>query len=166
MDLDPPRRRLGVQRDLQLGVDAVPLRQQLIELVAADDRPQRGLGDELRRGEPVANLDHRGRGVDDLEERHCVDGRGDVVLRDHRLRGHGHRDDLQVGLHHSVDDRDDEEHTGSLGTLRATEAEDHAPLVLLDDLDRGGQEDQTEDDDDGDDGDERVHGCGLDLLGH
>ena len=165
VDLDPPRRRLGVQRDLQLGVDAVALLQQLVELMAADDRPQGGLGDELRRAVPVANLDDRGRGVDDLEERDRVDGCGDVVLGDDGLRGDRHGDDLEVGADEPVDDRDDEEHSRALRALRATEPEDHPPLVLLDDLDRGGQEDQTEDDDDGDDGDERIHEW-QDLLGH
>ena len=54
--LDAPRLGLGVEGDLELGVDPLPLGEQLVELVAADDRPQRGLGDELAGGVPVADL--------------------------------------------------------------------------------------------------------------
>ena len=57
VDLHAPRLGLLVERGLQLGVDAVALTEQLVELVAADDRTQRRLRDELRGVEPVLDLD-------------------------------------------------------------------------------------------------------------
>src|SRR4029079_9492291 len=67
LDLHAPRLGLLVERDLQLLVDPVALAQELIELVAADDRTQRRLRDELRRIEPVLDLQDRRNGILDPE---------------------------------------------------------------------------------------------------
>src|SRR5579884_2157869 len=146
VDLDAPRLRLGVEADLQLAVDPLPLRQQLVELVAAHDGPQRRLGHQLARGVPVADPHHRGGGVDHLEVGDGVDRDGHVVPGDDGLRRHRGGDDLQVDLGDPVEDGEHEEDPRAAGADAAPEAEDHPPLVLLDDLDRRRQE---QDDDGG-----------------
>ena len=157
-DLDSPVLGLTVERDLQLTVDLVTRRQQFVQLVVADDGPQGGLGHEPGRLVPVLHLHHRGHRVDDPQEGHGIEGEGDVVLRDHLLGLHRYRDLLQVDLHDLVQDRDDEEHAGPLGADAPAEAKDHSPLVLLHDLQRGGEHDQREDRDDDHDGDGHLHG--------
>jgi hypothetical protein len=130
--------------------------------VATDDGAQRRLGHQLGRRVPVADLDHRGDGVDHLEVGDGVDRCGDVVLGDDLLRGHRHRGDLQVDPAQLVDDRHDEEHARTLGPDAAAQPEDHGPLVLLDDLHGVGEEDDEHDHDEDEEAPERFsHGGSL-----
>ena len=102
-----------------------------------EHRAQAGLGD--LEGGPAEVLDlHDGVArVDNAEVGDGVDLDRDVVLGDRFLRRDVERHDAQVHLHHPIDDRDDEEEAGSLGADQAAQPEDHAALVLLDDLDGG-----------------------------
>jgi len=121
---------------LQFLVDLVPLGQNLVQLGLADDVAQRGLGDQRGGPEVVEDLDHRIVGIDHPEVDNGVHADRHVVARDHLLRGNVHRDHAQVYFDHAIHDWDDEEQAGPLSADQPAEAEDHAPFVLLDDLDR------------------------------
>ena len=108
-DLDPPGRGLLVDDPLQDRVDLLALREQLVERVLAEHRPQRRLRDLGGRDHVVLDLDDRRLRVDDPEVRDRVHAHRDVVLRDHFLRRDVQRDRAQVDLDHLVDDRDQEE---------------------------------------------------------
>ena len=107
------------------------MREQVVELVAADDRPQARHGDALAGEAEVVHAEHGLDRVDHLEVDHGVDLDGDVVLGDHRLRRDVHHLDPQRHLDQPVDDREPEDHPGSLGLgPDVAEAEEHRPLVL------------------------------------
>ena len=80
-----------------------------------------------------------------------------LSLRDHLLRRHVQRDRPQVDPDHLVDERDQQDQAGALLGDQPAEAEDHAALVLAQDPDRRGEEDQQQDRDDGDDRDGDCH---------
>jgi hypothetical protein len=58
-DLDPPLFCLDVEDLADVLIDAVGLRQQLVERVTSHHRPKRGLGDLADRGLDVLDRDHR-----------------------------------------------------------------------------------------------------------
>src|SRR3712207_677376 len=79
---------------------------------------------------------------------HGVDAGWHVVAGYDVLRRDVQRDGPQVHLHHPVDGRQEDEEPRPLGpTPDAPEPKDHAPLVLLDDLDGADQDACDEDDD-------------------
>ena len=65
--LDAPGVGLRVEHLLDVEVELLALGQQLVELVLAEHRAQRGLRELAGRLEEVRHLDHRLRGVDDAE---------------------------------------------------------------------------------------------------
>ena len=124
----------------------------------AEHRAQRRLRDLRGRDHEVLDLDDRVLRLDDPEVGDRVHPHGDVVLRDHLLRGHVQGDRAQVDLHHPVDDRDQQEEARPLRLRQqAAEPEDDAALVLARDL-HGGKEEQQQQEGDCGDGDQRDHG--------
>ena len=101
--------------------------------MTADDRTQRGLGDQLGRVEPVLDLEHRCDRILDPEVGHRVDRDRDVVLRDDLLRRHGDRLRLQIDPDDPADERRYDEDARPTRTAAPPEHEQHAPLVLLND---------------------------------
>ena len=140
--LDAPRLGRLVDDVLQALVHVVALAQQLVEVGLAEDAAQRGLRDERRRADVVGDLDDGHLGVEDAEVDDGVHLHRHVVPGDDVLAGHVHRHHAQVDLHHAVHERQDEEQPRPAGAHQTAQAEDHAALVFLDDLDR--QEEQRE----------------------
>ncbi len=124
---------LGRQRDLrlQLVVDVLSVGEEIVELVAPDDRAQARHGDALA-GEPeVVHSDDGLDGVVDPEVDDGVDLQGDVVGRDRRLRGNVDDFDPEVHLDDPVDCGNAEDQARSLGLRTdAPETEEDRPLVL------------------------------------
>src|SRR6266567_2595526 len=150
--LDAPWLGLVVDDLLQLLVDDVPLRQQLVNGGLAQHRPKRGLRDLGRCVDVVQDLNDRALRVDHLEVDDGVDLGGHVVLGDDLLRRHLERDHAQVDLHEAVDtERDDEAQARAPDRDQAAKAEDDAALVLVDDPDARYEHDQGEQDDDPED---------------
>ncbi len=84
--LDPPGIGLGVQHLLDIGVELFPLGQQLIQLVLAEHRAQRGLGQLTGGGEKILHLDNRFLRVASTRKlQHRINLHRDVVAGDHVL---------------------------------------------------------------------------------
>ena len=130
---------------LQDRVDLLALREQLVEHVLAEHRPQRRLRDLRRRDHEVLDLDDRVLRLDDPEVGDRVHAHRDVVLGDHLLRRDVQRDRPQVDLDHPVDDRDQQEEARALRLRQQpAEPEDDPALVLARHLDRRDQEEHDE----------------------
>ena len=121
------------QRDLrlQLVVDVLSVGEEIVELVASDDRAQARHCDALA-GEP--KVVHSDDGLDRVVHPEVDDGvdlQGDVVGRDRRLGGNVDHLDPEVHLDDPVDCRNAEDQARALG-LRTDppETEEHRPLVL------------------------------------
>src|SRR6266849_10008363 len=143
--LDAPRLGFVVDDLLQLLVDDVALRQQLVEGGLAQDRTKRGLRDLGRRVDVVQHLDNRAPCVDDLEVEDRVDLGGHVVLGDDLLRRHLERDHAQIDPDDPVDaERDDEIQAGPLEPDEATETEHHSAVVLVRDAQARKSDDQDQ----------------------
>ena len=150
-DLDAPGLGLLVDDLLQLDVEPLALGEQRVELGLAEHRAQRGLRDLGGGEEEVLDLGDRLVRVDDAEVGDGVDAHGDVVLGDDLLRRHVQRDRSQVDADHLVDERDQQDQAGALLGDQAAEPEDDAALVLAQDPDRRGEDDQDENRDYSDD---------------
>ena len=107
--LDAPGVGLRVEHALDVDVQLLALGEQLVELVLAEHRAQRGLRELAGRLEEVLDLDDRVLRVDDAEVDHRVHLHRDVVARDHVLRRHVEHDGAQVDAHHLLDARDDDD---------------------------------------------------------
>src|SRR5690606_1651081 len=109
------------------------------------DGAQGGLGDLADGEQVVLDVDDGARRVFDLEVDHRVHPDGHVVPGDAFLRGHRHGDDLQVDLPQVVHHGDDHGQAGAAHRLlQPAEAEHHAPLVLLDDFDAAGEDEDDQ----------------------
>src|SRR5215831_15347910 len=131
--LDPPGVGLRVEDALDVEVELLPLGEHLVELVLAEDRPQRGLGELIRRGEEVLDLDDRLLRVDHAKEHDRVHLDRHVVARDDVLARHVEDDDPQVDLDHLLDAAHDEHEPRPLDLPKAAEHEYHAARVLAQD---------------------------------
>ena len=146
--LDPPVIGTLVENRLNIGVELVALGKHVVELVLAEYRSQRRLRELAGRLENVGDPDDGLLGIDDAEVDHGVDLHRNVVARDHVLGRHVEDDDAQVDLDHLLDSREQDDEARALDALETTEEEDHAALVLLQDLENVvGQYDQERDDD-------------------
>jgi hypothetical protein len=127
---------LLVYDPLEFFVYLLAVCKELIEILLTQDAPQGSLGDLAGCKNVVLDLDYALVGVCNPEVDYGVDPGRDIVAgydvlgRD--VHGHG----PQVYLDHPVDQGIEDEEPWSLGpSLDPAEAEDHTPLVLLDDLD-------------------------------
>src|SRR5215217_1859896 len=150
---------LLVYDGLKLGVYDLTVGEQIVEVFLAKDAPQGGLGNLGGRLHEVLDLDDALVGIHNPEvdngghaSRHVVAGY-DVLGR------HVHRDRSQVHLDHPVHERDEEEEPRPFGAaaINPPEAEHDPPLVLLEDLDGAGQQEQSDNNDYGHDHDDRHH---------
>ena len=133
MHLDPEA--LGRQGDLslQLVVYVLAVCEEVVELVAPDDRAQAGHGDALARQAEVVHADDGLYRVGDPEVDDGIDLQRDVVGRDGGLGGNVDHLDTEIDFDDPVNSRNAEDEPGALG-LRAnpSETEEHRPLVLGD----------------------------------
>src|SRR5206468_138317 len=135
--LDPPRLGRVVEEDLDPLAQVLALREELVELDLAEDVPQSGLGEQIRRLDVVLDL---GDGLERIVHAvvdHRVDLDGHVVSAHDALTRHIEGDEPQVDEDPTVEDRDDHRQAGSLRLAQeATEPEDHEPFVFPNHLDR------------------------------
>src|SRR6266404_3153112 len=143
-DLDAPGVGLRVEDSLDVEIELLALRQQLVELVLAQHRAQRGLRQLAGGLQEVDHLDDRVLRVDDAEIDHRVHLHRDVVARDHVLRRHVEHHGAQVDAHHLLDHRDDDDQPRPFHGLETAEQEHHGALVLAQDLDRRSDQDQDD----------------------
>ncbi len=122
-------------------VELVAFRQHLVEIVLAEHRAQRRLGELARRHHEILDLDRRLFGIDDPEINHRADANRDVVMRNDVLAGHIEHARAQVDPHHLLHVGNEQEQSGSLDAGEAAKRENNAPLVLPQDLDRGRDDD-------------------------
>src|SRR6266567_2731104 len=128
-------------------VDAVGLGQRLVEGVLPDHLAQGGLGDLVDRRPDVFDGHHRLDRVDDAVVGDGGDVDADVVAGDDALGQDGHGDDAQADPVQDVDDRDDDGQAGLSDPDDASEPEQDSLLVLFDDLDGEGEQQQRQHDD-------------------
>jgi hypothetical protein len=140
--LDTPRLRHVVDDLLDLGVEVVPLGEDFVQVRFRQDRAQGRLTYLRGREHIVLHFHHRFDGLDHLEVDDRVNLHRDVVLGDDVLGRNIEGHDLEVGLYHSVHDRDEQEQSRTLGADHTPEPEDHAPLVLSDDPHRRSDHEQ------------------------
>src|SRR6266536_4246612 len=128
-------------------VDAVGLGQRLVEGVLPDHLAQGGLGDLVDGRPDVFDGHHRLDRVDDAVVGDGGDVDADVVAGDDALGLDGHGDDAQADPVQDVDDRDDDGQAGLSDPDDASEPEQDSLLVLFDDLDGEGEQQQRQHDD-------------------
>ena len=142
--LDAPRVGLRVEDLLHVEVEAFALGEHLVKLVLAEHRTQCGLGELAGGDEEVLDLDDGLLRIDHAEEHDRIDLDRDIVARDHVLRGYVHGHHTQVDFDHLLDAGDHDHQAGALDLPEAPEQEDHAALVLAQDLDRGDDEEDEQ----------------------
>ena len=107
--------------------------------MAASCREGRPFVGSPARQPQVEDLDHRLFGIDDTEVNDGVDLNGHVVAGDCLLGRNFESDDAQGDFAHALGAGDQEEQTWTAGSDQATQAEDDAAFVFLNDLDRRAQ---------------------------
>ncbi len=147
LDLDAPRRCRGVDHREELGVDAIALRQQLVEVHRAHHGANIGhyqIADcELHVGNLIGGL----RRVQQLVEDDGIDRHDGVVAGDDALRG-----DLEHRLHHVhfrpnlIDTRNNEGKSRLEGAYVTAESLDRPLTSLGNPLDRNPDKNQGEQD--------------------
>src|SRR5215213_9252957 len=144
---------LLVYDGLKLGVYGLPVGEQIVEVFLAQDAPQGGLGNLRGRLHEILDLDYALVGIHHPEVDNGGHAGRHVVARYDVLRGHVHRDRPQVYLDHPVHEWDEEEEPWpfSAAAINPPEAEHDPPLVLFEDLDGAGQQEQSDETDDGHD---------------
>ncbi len=123
------------------------MRQKFVEINFAKHRAQSGLGKLLRLPVVVLDARHRLIGAQHFPVHHRIHFQGDVVAGDDVLRRDFQRLLAQVHAHHAVQRGEDQDNARAFRIFQeAAQAEDHAALVLAQDLD--GIDDVQADDDD------------------
>src|SRR5438874_1772366 len=146
--LAPPRSGRFNEEDLDPLAQVLTLREELVELDLAEDVPQSGLGEQIRRLDVVLDLRHGLQRIVHAVVDHRIDLDGHVVPAHDALTRHIEGDDPQVDEDPTVEDRDDHRQAGSLRLAQeATESEDHEPFVFPNHLDRPPQDPGHQDDD-------------------
>ena len=135
-DLDAPGVGSLVEDLLQRRVQSIPLAQHLVQLVLAQHRAQRRLGQLARRLLEVLDPDHGMLRIDHAIVDHRVDLHRDIVLGDDVLARHVEDADAEVDPDHLLDHRDDQDQARSFHFPEAAELEDDRALVLPDHLER------------------------------
>jgi len=148
-----------VDDGLDAEVELFAVGQEFVEIYFAEDGAESGLGKLRGLVDVVIDLDDGASGVDDAQGDDGIYFEGDVVAGDDVLRGdfhglltEGDADDLVEG----AEDPDDARAFG--GFFDASQPEDHASLVLFEDVQ--GVDDVEDDDDDCEEDRERHHWVG------
>lgn len=136
-DVDAPFVGLGVDDFANLGGDFVAFAENFVEVEVAGDVAKGGLGEGAGGVAIVRGFEDGLLGVDDAGIDDGVDIDGDVVAGDDFLLGDVHWGGADVDLEHFIDVRDDNAKARVQGAGIATETEDDAAFVLVDDADAG-----------------------------
>ena len=149
-----------VNRLHHLGVDDVALFKGLVQLQLADHRAQRGLCQLGHRHDVVAGAVAGAHGVCDLKVQDAVHLQLGVVLGDANLAGHVERNFLEaVPIGHAVHKRHQKVEARGEGASVFAQAFFDPGVLLWNDLDGSGDEDDRDDQDD----DGNFHGCAFRL---
>jgi 4-hydroxy-tetrahydrodipicolinate synthase len=124
-----------------LGRDTGALRQKLIELSLTTYAAQRYLGQLRSSDQIVFHLSDGEVWVQYPEVDNGINFHGHIVSRDDILRGNVHSDDPQIQPEHLFNQRNDVNNPGAARRDHAPQPKDHAPLVLVDDLDTADEQD-------------------------
>src|SRR5882762_9214195 len=154
-DLDAPVLGGLIEDALQVDVQLVALREQVVHLVLTHHRAQRRLRHLAGGIEGVRDLDNGLAGINDAEIHDRVHLDRHVVARDHILFGHVEYDDPQVHPAGSLYAGPDEYQPGTLDAREAPQREYHDAFVFVQHVD--GAEHQH--DDEYGDGDHERHEC-------
>ena len=151
LDLDAPR--VGAQVDdlLELDVELLAFRKEIVEIDLPEDAPERGLGKLGSRVEVILDIDDALDRLHNPEVEDGVDLHRDVVPGDDVLRGDVQGDQPEADPDHAVDGGEHQDEPRALGLGKhPAQPEDHTPLIFPEDFD-GVQyvEDHQSDDDDG-----------------
>ena len=146
--LDTPGRSLLVQNGLDVRIQALPLRQHIVQFMLSQHRPQGGLGQLAGRFQEVLDLDDGALGIHHPEINHRVHLHRYVVPGDDILGGHVHHHGAQVHPHHLLQYRYDYDQAGALDLVEAAQHENYPALILPQDPEhRQCQGDRQEQDD-------------------
>ena len=151
LDLDAPRVGALVDDLLELGVELLPLRKEVVKTDLPEDAPERGLGELGSRVEVILDIDYALDRLHNPEIKYRIDLDRDIVPGDDVLRGDVLGNQPEADPDHAVDGREHQDDPRALGFWKhPAQPEDHAPLVFPEDFD-GVQdvEDRHSNDDDG-----------------
>ena len=159
LNLYAPRRRRRIDDCQKLGVDAVALGQQFVEVHRAHDRADIGHHQIEDRELEIGDLIGRLCGIQHLIEDDGVDRHHGVVSSDDALRG-----DIEHRLHHvhprpdAIDDGDDQRETRPEGADISAKSLDRPFITLGDPLHRKNDKNECEqDDEEHEDGESAEH---------
>src|SRR5438093_3534106 len=145
-DFDAPRFGLPVDDLLQLQVDRLALRKQIIQGGLAEYAAQCRLRHQRGGFEKVLHFDDRGLRIDHAKINNRIDRHRDVVTRHYLLPLDADRHDAQIHSHHSIDDGNEENQTRPFSAKQFSEAKNHAAFILAQDADRLRQNDYGKND--------------------
>ena len=132
----PPRVGVLVDDLLELGVELLPFRKEVVEIDLPEDAPERGLGDLRGRVEVILDLDDGLERVHDPEVDDGVDLHRDIVPGDDVLWRDVMDDQPEADPDHAVDGGEHQDDPRALGRgEHPAQAENHAPFVFPEDLD-------------------------------
>ncbi len=115
-NLDAPGLRALVDHLLELLVDPIALTQELVQLMLTEDAAQGRLSEQEGRLGKVLDFYDRVCGINDAEIDTASTETGTLSRVISSWRGTSTRDDAQVDSDHPIDDRNEKDHAGSLGT--------------------------------------------------
>src|SRR5205809_7588896 len=134
-DFDAPWFGLPVDDLLQLLVNRLALRKQVVQGGLAEHAAQRGLGDERGGFEKVFHFHDRSLRIDHAEINNRIDRHRHVVTRHHLLPLDVDGHDAQIHSHHAIDNRDEENQPRAFRAEQFSETKNHATLVFAQDAD-------------------------------
>jgi hypothetical protein len=82
LDLDAPRVGALVDDLLEVGIELLPLRKEVVEIDLPEDAPERGLGELGGRVEVILDIDYTLDRLDNPETKHRIDLDRDIVPGD------------------------------------------------------------------------------------
>src|SRR4029077_13142458 len=128
--VDSPGMIMLIEDRLDIVVDPVAFGQHGVEIVYAEHRAQRRLGELARRLLEILDLNDRFiRPADPVvDDRAYLDR--DIVARDDVLNRHGKDTHPQIDPHRGLEQWDDEDEAGSFDPGEPAEGEDHIAFVL------------------------------------
>src|SRR5207245_4805581 len=131
-----PRFGLPIDDLLQFLVDRLALRKQVIQGGLTEHAAQGRLRHKRSGFEKVLYFHDRGLWIDDPEIHNRIDRHRHVVTRHYLLLLDTDGDDAQIHSHHAIDDRDEENQSGSFCAEQFSQTKNHAALVFAQDANR------------------------------
>src|SRR5439155_17960936 len=135
-DFDAPRFGLPVDDLLQLLVDRLALREQVIQGGLAEYTAQRRLRHQRSGFEKVLHFHDGGLRIDHAKINNRIDRHRHVVTRHYLLPFDADGDDAQIHSDHAIDNRDEKNQTRPFRAEQFSEAKNHAAFILAQDADR------------------------------